>query len=271
MTPLSRTVWSCPRTPWRYRREVRAQVWVVLDEDVTSDALLARYEPLLSRAERAAEARFVFEADRRRHRVTRALVRTVLSEEAPSVAPADWSFLVGAHGRPEIHPNHDLPSLHFNVSHTAGAIVLAVTHGSTVGIDVENRSRRGETTAIADRFFSPAEVSALNETPWSAQRERFFVLWTLKEAYIKARGLGLALPLDSFSFVLEGNAIALHCDPACNDDDPRRWAFAVHSLTSSHTMAIAVDAAGEPLDVVLVRAVPLVRTTPMTVERIAAT
>ena len=244
---------------------MNARVWFVLEEDVTSQALLAQYEELLSPAERAAERRFVFEVDRRRHRVTRALVRTALSEEIPSVAPADWSFLASPHGRPEIHPEHGLPWLRFNVSHTAGAIVLAVMRGSAVGIDVENRSRSSATTEIASQFFSPAEVMALHAVPALAQRDRFFTLWTLKEAYIKARGLGLTLPLDSFSFALAGDAIELHCASACNDD-PGRWAFAVYALTPSHTMALAVERAkdgadAESLDVELMRSVPLVRTT----------
>ena len=252
------------------------RVWAVLDEDVTSSELLARYAALLSPAERTAEDRFVFEADRRRHRVTRALVRTVLSEVAPGIAPRDWSFLLNPHGRPEIHPRHGLPELRFNLSHTAGAIVLAVTDALAIGIDVENHLRAGPTTDVAHQFFSSAEVVALRALPASAQRERFFVLWTLKEAYVKARGLGLALPLDAFSFAIDGGAVALRCDPSC-DDDPARWSCAVFALTPVHTMAVAVQPDADdrlPLDVEVLRTVPLLgktvmRCPPKLVDRLA--
>jgi len=252
---------------------MHAQVWFVLDEDVTSDALLARYGALLSAAEHEREQRFVFEADRRRHRVTRALVRTVLSEAVPTVAPADWSFVVGSHGRPELHPDHGLPPLSFNVSHCDGAVVLAVKRGSTVGIDVESRVRKGATVEIAERFFSPAEVMGLHALLPGEQRDRFFVLWTLKEAYIKARGLGLSIPLESFSFELEGDAIALRCEAECEEANPARWAFAMYALTPSHTMSMAVEGdAGESarLPLELVRTIPLVSETPVSVRPVLA-
>src|SRR6185436_18685723 len=101
------------------------------------------------------------------------------------------------------------PRLHFNLTNTRGLVACAVSVAhAEVGVDAEALDRSGETVAIADRYFSTEEVRALRALPESAQRQRFFAYWTLKESYIKARGLGLRLPLDQFSFRL-GESIGI--------------------------------------------------------------
>src|SRR4029078_6585429 len=116
-----------------------------------------------------------------------------------------------------------------------------------VGVDVEDRTRKGETVQIADRFFSPVEVAALRALPEERQRERFFDYWTLKEAYIKARGMGLAIPLDQFSFLLEPDMpIRIAFDPRLADD-PLAWQFEQFALGGSHQTSAAVRrGAGAP-------------------------
>ena len=104
------------------------------------------------------------------------------------------------HGRPEILDRPaGVPDLRFNLSHTDGLIACAVTIGREVGVDVEHVGRR-LTHDIAGRFFAPREVADLKSLPVAEQPRVFFDYWTLKEAYIKARGFGLALPLGDFAF-----------------------------------------------------------------------
>jgi 4'-phosphopantetheinyl transferase len=130
--------------------------------------------------------------------------------------------------------------LHFNLTNTKGLIACIVGWTSEVGIDVESIERRGETLGIADRFFSPSEASALRALPDAEQVHRFFHLWTLKEAYIKARGMGLALPLDQFSFHLaRGARTRISFDPRLVDDETT-WQFDSFWPTQTHFVSTAV-------------------------------
>jgi 4'-phosphopantetheinyl transferase len=171
--------------------------------------------------------------------VARALVRTTLSRYS-ATAPEAWRFVLGEHGCPFIDPDQNTEGLRFNLSHTTGLIVLAVTRGRDVGVDVEFEPRDSRTTKIADRFFAPSEVAALHRLPEAEQRERFFAYWTLKESYIKARGMGLAIPLKRFWFDVDTpGEICLDGAPEL-DDDPKTWAFARLRMSPQHPVAVAL-------------------------------
>ena len=215
------------------------------------------YLALCNTEERARYARITHDETRDHHLLTRALVRTTLSRYAP-IAPEAWRFTENAHGCPFIASEQNRDGLHFNVSHTHGLIVCAVTRGRALGVDIEYEPRDSQTTKIADRFFAPAEVAALHRLPESEQRERFFCYWTLKEAYIKARGMGLAIPLKRFWFDVEtAGVIRFDNDPVLNDD-PGRWCFVRLRAGDDHPLALAVSGnAGQPLTVRAVRTVPL--------------
>jgi 4'-phosphopantetheinyl transferase len=174
-------------------------VWHVVPELVSDPALLRRYETLMSPDERARHARFVFAADRHVFLIARALVRTTLSRYA-AVEPQAWTFESGEHGRPEIAGPQGVPPLRFSLSHTAGLVALAVALRVDVGIDVEGVRTRAAGLDIARRFFAPAEADALEAMPPERQDRAFLEYWTLKEAFIKATGLGMSMPLASFAF-----------------------------------------------------------------------
>jgi 4'-phosphopantetheinyl transferase len=87
-------------------------------------------------------------------------------------------------------------------------------------------------------------VAALRALPLSQQRARFFDFWTLKEAYIKARGLGLSLPLERFWFTVSAGAIGIDIDPSLGDH-PARWRFTLRAPSPRHVIATAVEAPGE--------------------------
>lgn len=200
------------------------------------DLALAWMQP----EERARHDRFAFEHSKSEFRLARWLVRTTLSRHAP-VDPADWRFETNPHGRPAIARAHGLPELRFNLTHTPGLLAIAVARGREVGLDAEDTLRPGETVGIAHRFFAPPELDALLALEDEADRhERFFALWTLKEAYIKARGLGLALPLASFAFSWREDGLGFLCDARAGDD-PARWHFTRHRPTPRHAMALAVE------------------------------
>lgn len=202
--------------------------------------LLSRYAALLSPEEEVRRARFAFEHLRHTFLVTRVLVRSVLSRYAPHVPPEAWTFSANAYGRPAIAaPDPGLP-LRFNLSHTDGLVLLGVTLERDLGVDVEHTGRPSQTVELAADVFSPVENAELLALPESARRRRFFELWTLKESYIKARGMGLALPLDGFSYAFrDGHAPSIAFSPAV-PDAPEEWQFAQRDLTGAHLAAFAV-------------------------------
>lgn len=220
-------------------------VWLVEPERWADDATVAACERLLSPDERAQCTLYRFEDDRQRYRASHALVRSCLSRYTGR-APESWTFVVNAHGRPDLPPDSGLPALSFNLSHTHGLAACAVALDVTVGVDVEFVHRRSATTEIADRFFAEAEVAALRALPQERQKDRFFDYWTLKESYIKGRGKGLAIPLGKFAFTLsEGKAPTLAVDPSL-EDDASAWQFAVWSPNGEHRAAVAVQRGAMP-------------------------
>jgi 4'-phosphopantetheinyl transferase len=231
-------------------------VWYAFTDDLEHQDLLADCERLLDDGERARHQRLLIDRVRHEHLITRALARTSLSRYVP-VAPAAWVFAKNEWGRPEVQAPAEARWLHFNLSNTRGLVAIALARDLEVGVDVEFVERKTEPLAIADRFFSESEVRALHaQAGAEAQRERFFAYWTLKEAYIKARGMGLAIPLGQFSFHLdESGPERISFGPEI-EDDPTGWHFWRERPSASHRVAGAVRHGGEPPRVVVRGAVP---------------
>lgn len=236
-------------------------LWLASYEEITDERLHAGYRELLSAEERAQEPRFYFARDRRRYMVTRALVRTVLSRYVP-VRPADWIFATNGYGRPEAaNAAAKEARLAFNISHTHSQIALAVTMGRQVGVDVENVRAREVPIDIASRYFAPEEVEVLNAAPAHEQQYRFFEYWTFKESYIKARGMGLSLPLDKFSFHYPSDdAVGIAIDPELADD-AARWQFWQFRPAPEYLVALCAERVGAESPRLIVR-----QTVPMSSE-----
>jgi 4'-phosphopantetheinyl transferase len=232
-------------------------VFHVPTEDLSA-TILSTYEPLLSADERARWQRFIPADAKLQFLVGRALLRTSLSRFDPT-PPAAWAFRSNAWGRPEIDAGAAPHRLCFNLSHTTGLVACAITAERAVGIDAEDTLRGGALLDIADRYFAPGEVAALRALPREQQRDRFFDYWTLKESYIKARGVGLSLSLQGFSFDLDDPAHArFRADPDI-DAAPGRWQFAQWRPTARHRLALCFERrAGESVDVRVERVIPAV-------------
>jgi 4'-phosphopantetheinyl transferase len=212
------------------------EVVVALTRPDKSDERLSMFMPLLSEGEKQRLARFKFERDRRLFLMAHALLRVTLSRYA-NVEPCAWQFRAGSYGRPEIaHP----PSrLRFSLSHTPGLAACAIILDREIGLDVEDTSR-GAPIDVAERFFSPMEARQVHSAPLKARATRLFQYWTLKEAYIKARGMGLSLPLDRFTMYEDAeDTWRITFEPPLNDD-PGRWQFWSSSVTDNHQAALAI-------------------------------
>lgn len=180
-------------------------LWITKPEElIGNDELLASYSTLLTQTELTKQQRYKFAKDRHDALITRAFIRDLLSYYA-DIAPQDWQFEKGGKDKPEVI-NCALP-LRFNISHTKNLIICAVTLENDIGCDVENTGRSNNVSAIAERYFSSIETNELFSLPEAQQPNRFFDYWTLKESYIKAWGLGLAIPLSDFSFNINSATI----------------------------------------------------------------
>lgn len=219
----------------------RIDLWLTRYDAIRDEDTLARLWRLLSEAERQRRQRFRFADDRLRYLVTRAMVRTVLSHYA-EVAPADWRFSANAHGRPEIAPDQRdaARGLRFNLSHTRGLIALGVSRDRMLGVDVEHLERPAA-PGLAEHYFAPSEIEALARTPPNQRDYRFYEYWTFKEAYIKARGMGLSIPLDRFSFHYpHADTVRIDIDPALGDP-AQRWSFWQFRPAGGYLLAICAE------------------------------
>lgn len=208
--------------------------WLVL-EDVPEEAW-----PIwlagLDNEERARAGRLLREADRRQFIAAHTLLRVLLFWAA-GTAPRDWRFIVGFHGKPALHPDHARSALTFNISHTSGAVACGIAPGCPIGVDIEDGERTGRHLDIAEAYFAPSEISCLRAAPARERPALFLLFWTLKEAYIKASGQGLSLPLDRFAVSLAPIAISF---PEPGAGRPANWQFETVACTSRHRLSVAL-------------------------------
>lgn len=236
-----------------------AHLWLVDPSAWDVVGLVPRLRSWLTPDEAARMDRYAFERHRREYLATRALCRAVLSRYV-SVDPAAWRFAANAWGRPEV-ASPAAPWLRFNLSNADGMLACLVARERDVGVDVEDTARPLDTHATAAHVFAPAELAALGRQRPDAHRARFFHYWTLKEAYIKARGMGLAIPLDRFAFDLDAadGVERIEIDPSLGDD-AASWQFARLRPTTRHQIAVALRRGGDgELRVVVRDAASLVR------------
>jgi 4'-phosphopantetheinyl transferase len=228
------------------------QLWYAWPADLSEAGVEAACAALLNDAERARAARFRFDRHRREYLASHALARNALSHAHP-LPPYAWNYSVNAYGKPAPIPEC---GLRFNQSNSVElAVCLVATHGREietevgpeVGVDVEAFSRAEEIVPLAPKVFSLAEQAQLNALPAAERPHRALCLWTLKEAYIKARGMGLALPLRGVSFLFgESQGIRLEVDAGV-DDNPSRWRFCLLDHVQ-HRIALVVEAAAGNLE-----------------------
>lgn len=207
---------------------------------------LARAWSVLDAAERQHAERFVCAIDRLHYTVAHGLLRLTLARYLARSARG-LSFLRTVHGRPELRSTAGQAALRFSLSHTRGLVGCAVTQVYDIGFDLE-WSGRPAPFDVADRYFAASEVAFLRELAGDERSKRFFKIWTLKEAYIKGRGLGLALPLSAFAVEpRDAGGAELTLRPA---DDAISWTLRCWSL-GEHCAALAIGAPLAPAQVTL--------------------
>jgi 4'-phosphopantetheinyl transferase len=198
----------------------------------------AKYEDLLSRDEKERASRFVRPSDRRHYTAAHALLRVMLSSWA-EVPARLWRFRLGPQGRPEVEPGLSALPLRFSLSHTDGLVSAVVTSHRAVGLDIEAVDRRVHDMSDVVRFFAPEEIRVLDACAPQSRERAFFETWTMKEAFVKATGLGLSLPLDRFAVALDPPRLLFA--PA-GWAPPAAWQFWLTKPSSAHQMAVVARA-----------------------------
>jgi 4'-phosphopantetheinyl transferase len=232
--------WCCPpRTMTLGRDEVH--VWrASLDQPKPQSQCFLH---TLVADEQARARRFYFERDREHFIVARGVLRAILGCYL-NRPPECVAFRHGTHGKPAIAGDTDLHGIRFNVSHSHGLALYAITRGRKVGIDLERIRSDLAAMEIAERFFSRREITTLQALPTEAQRQAFFECWTRKEAYIKARGEGLSLPLDQFDVSLaSGEPVAVLGTPR-DPSEAFRWSLRDLPVAPDYAAALAVEGHG---------------------------
>ena len=194
-------------------------------------------KPLLAPDEAARADRFHFDKDRNHYVVARAILRKLLA--AYLGTPAHEVQLAYAEkGKPSLA---EKGLLNFNLAHSHGKAIYAFASGRKLGIDLEFIREEFAGEDIAERFFSLAEIASLRSVPADLTKQAFFNCWTRKEAYIKARGEGLSMPLDVFDVSLEPGEPAVFLR---NHKEPReasRWSMQALTVPEGYVAALVVE------------------------------
>ena len=216
----------------------RVDVWFSsLDAQPT---LLESLRTTLSRDEQERAARFHFARDRDRYIVGRGLLRSLLGERVQA-KPSELRFDYSPYGKPRLR-GHD--AITFNVSHSANRAVFAIADGVPVGVDVEVLDSKPSDELVARQFFSALEVGEFLSLPLETRPRAFLTTWTRKEAYIKARGEGLSLPLQDFDVTLLPGVRPELRRTAWSETEPSEWLlYDISAACPGCIAALAVRAA----------------------------
>lgn len=237
---MQQIVWEIPSTEVALGPD-EVHVWCASLN--VGQATIQRLRSVLSADEIEKAERFYFQKDRTAFIVARGLLRRLLGHYLRR-EPRDMRFNYSRYGKPAVDPSPYESELQFNVSHSHQLALIIFAYGRLVGIDVEYMRKNVEYEELAPRFFSLAENVALNALPEAQKREAFFHCWTRKEAYIKARGEGLSLPLDLFDVSLRpGEPAAL----LGSREDPRevaRWSLQALASADDYASALIVEGHG---------------------------
>ena len=225
---------SQPTPPLRLSVD-EVHLWHAKLDDHVADG----FRPLLAEDEIARADRFHFAKDRNHYIVARGLLRKLLASYL-RIGAAELRFAYAEKGKPSLDASQR-GAINFNLAHSEARAIYAFSLGRKIGVDLEFIREDVESEQIAERFFSAREIAELRTVPAELRKQAFFNCWTRKEAYIKARGEGLSLPLDEFDVsLLPGEAAALlgnHKEP----EEVARWTMESIKVPVGYVAALVVE------------------------------
>jgi 4'-phosphopantetheinyl transferase len=232
-TTNSYAVWSLPPESLTLQ-PAKVDVWRVRTN--LPIKVLDRLNATLSQDEKERATRFHFAADRDRFIASHGCLRGILARYL-HFEPHQFSFSTNSHGKPGLNGH----KVEFNLSHSGDFALIAIAQECRVGVDVE-RIRSGISAhVIAQQYFSTSEFEELQSLPLEQRETAFFTCWTRKEAYIKAQGQGLTLPLESFDVSLLPNEPAILRATRPNPDEAVRWTVSALDVDPCYQAAVAAE------------------------------
>jgi 4'-phosphopantetheinyl transferase len=235
---LSGPLWSDPPAKLMLARN-EVHIWRVTLELPTVNPNLLR--DLLSSNERARAERFVFSQHRDRFIVAHGFLRVILSSYL-NCSPAEIAFTYDEHGKPWLlSPDHHGGKLNFNLAHSAMLAIYGVTLGRAIGVDIEHIRTDFAVDEIARSAFSANDAHCLFSLPPHERQKAFFDGWTRKEAFIKAKGTGLSLPLDQFDVTLAPGEPAALLETRWDKSEVQLWSLRAMDVAPDYAASIAVQ------------------------------
>jgi len=216
-------------------------VWLVNLE--LQAATISKLASLLNPEEHQRAAQFEVASARRQFIASHGFLRIVLGKYL-GIEPAEIKFRLSPHGKPELAES---TALHFNLSHTEGLAAIAASGVGPVGVDVERIRDEADVLGLAERFFSKKEAAWVRSHVGQERVISFFTCWTAKEAYVKAHGGGLSIPLDGFAAMPDADKPKLQLEFFADAAEARRWSLWPLTLPSEFRGAVAVEGAASSL------------------------
>lgn len=224
-------------TGWHQLEHGETHIWYTKTARNRSPEQIQRCRALFDPSELQRLDSLKYEHLAEQYLATRALCRTVLSRYA-DVAPGDWRFRVGPYGRPEIAWPPLKNTLRFNLSNVRGMVVCGVTSQLDIGVDVEDQNRFAMDMSVAEKYFAADEIKALKLLPALQRQDDLLKMWVLKEAYLKATGYGLRLPLNSFSVDLP--TMQIEIGVAAESGYESNWQLGLYRPDDGYWMGVAI-------------------------------
>ena len=236
------------------RKSIECRTYLTSDRNFTTDqlylchaslvqppAVILTLRQLLSADELARAKRFHFDRDRNAYIVARGQLRQLLSRFL-DLPPDQLRFTYTNYGKPDLVPEQNSAHLHFNLSHSGAMVFYGITYGRNIGVDIELVRTLDDFAGIATGFFSPRENAVLRTVETAQKPLAFFNCWTRKEAYIKAQGQGLSIPLDSFDVTLapEDTAQLLEVRNA-RENEADYWTLDAVETVAGYIAAVVVE------------------------------
>lgn len=218
-------------------------LWFAYPDDLCCTQTAEACAHLLSEDEHTRLQSFRFDRDRRQYLTTRVLVRTALAHHLQA-APESLVFSSNPWGKPQLPPE---AGLRFNISNCPALVVCLVADQMEIGVDMEPFERAAAVAGLGSHIFSLAEQRQLDALPDQLKLDRALILWTLKESWIKARGMGLSIPPDKISFFFSdsGTNIRLKVEDQFREDASRNWQCCLLNH-SGHRVALMIDSSAPP-------------------------